>query len=311
MTFGEGMAFNRSIEWQTYSRRFNSDIDTPYYILTSTNEVLTLVPSIGYHFQFPAMVPFWESTYVIHPDGTIENLSPERIQQDPRFQGQRLFPEGLAREIGNSWGYRDGIWNALFIHRNQVEPVSFEHDENQMPYLLPATDSPIWAIACSPVSQAHGINTLLLWNAHSGKMQVYTVPKTASLLGPNKAMEYVRAAYPLYNWTKDETGSVVTLEPRPVIRDSKLYWMVSVTNTNYAGVSLQTLVNAEDGSVRAFHSPDEIQAFLHGTYEGEKPPTSADTQSQQQTDISKMSDDQLFKLIDNALNELKKRREKK
>ena len=57
---------------------------------------------------------------VVHPDGDIEDLSPEEAIKDERFEGERLYPERLARKVGDVWKYRNGYWNTWSAHEDEA-----------------------------------------------------------------------------------------------------------------------------------------------------------------------------------------------
>src|ERR687894_1530063 len=116
---GEGMALHRNVRWQLMRERFFVDHTNQYYVLHN-GELLGLVPYVSYKFSFPVMVPQWGGVMVVHPDGEIEDLSPEEAINDGRFEGERLYPEQLARKVGDVWKYRNGYWNTWSAHEDEA-----------------------------------------------------------------------------------------------------------------------------------------------------------------------------------------------
>lgn len=316
LKFGEGMYFSDHISWPLWQENYLADLTEVYY-LQNGDEVLAMVPYILYRFSFPVRVPYWGGVFVVHGDGQIENLSPKQAQADSRFVGQRLYPEALARYAAEAWAFRNGIANAWFTHRDQVEVPKIEGAENQMPYLIPTALGPQWFIACEPYGPAYGIFKAIYVDARTGQVRLMEFPVDSSLVGPNRAMSYARTAFPEFNWftqgDKESYGRIITLEPRPVIRSGRLYWMVSITSVDFAGVSRTLLIDASNdskaGSTRYFLSPDELKLFLAGKFEGYLPSGEAPraTSVSAPADISKLTNQQLIELLKSVAAELEKR----
>ena len=138
---GEGMALYRNVGWKLKREKFFAHHTNQYYVLDG-EELLGVVPYISYRFSFPVMVPRWGGVLVVHPDGEIENLSPEEAIRDGRFEGERLYPEQLARRVGDVWKYRNGYWNTWFAHEDeaQIPQINTPEDQNaldQQPATLP------------------------------------------------------------------------------------------------------------------------------------------------------------------------------
>lgn len=140
-TCGEGMAFNHDVVWNLLSKRYRADYPEVHYIKTD-KEWLAMSPYKTYRFVFPVFVPQWGGVMVVHSDCTIEDLPPEKAQADPRFKGQRLFPEELVRDYAKSWGYRfGGLANVLFYHQNDIE----ENPRLLVTTRCPTPFPPVWA----------------------------------------------------------------------------------------------------------------------------------------------------------------------
>src|SRR5919112_2898086 len=116
---GEGMALYRNVDWKLKRKKFFAQHTNQYYVLDG-KELLGVVPYISYGFSFPVMVPRRGGVLVVHPDGEIEDLSPEEAVKDGRFEGERLYPEQLARMVGDVWKYRNGYWNTWFAHEDEA-----------------------------------------------------------------------------------------------------------------------------------------------------------------------------------------------
>ncbi len=279
---GEGMALYRNVAWKLKREKFFAHHTNQYYVLDG-EELLGVVPYISYGFSFPVMVPRWGGVLVVHPDGEIENLSPEEATKDGRFEGERLYPEQLARNVGDVWKYRNGYWNTWFAHKDEAQipqidasggqaapdqqPASLqETSTNQMPFLIPTGEGPQWFSAAEPYGRSFSLYRGIYVDAHSGEV-TYFKPETGSaLIGVNKALDYAKATFPNYQWGVN----AVILEPRPVVKDKTLYWMATITNADTAGVNQTVMVNAsEQGEVTVLETYEDVVAFVEGEDTGE------------------------------------------
>jgi hypothetical protein len=310
MKYGEGMRITSNITWPLWRMHYTADLSEFYYVQVG-KEVMALAPYVYYRYVFPVQVPYWGGVFVVHSNGQIEDLSPQQAIADPRFITQRLYPEALARAVGDAWGYRKGVPNAWFAHEDQTQLPSATDTGNQMPYLLPTAAGPRWFLGLEPYGPSWSIFKMLFIDARTGVIELQELPKEAGLIGPSSALGYVRSAFPTYNWykrgEKESSGDVIAIEPRPVIKDGVLYWQFSVTNTAYAGVRRTAFVNAGTNEVIYFENLSEIRQFLSGSLQGQgakagEPATSGST------DLSKLSDSELIRLLRQLTDELERRR---
>ncbi|MGB3633551.1 MAG: hypothetical protein WA982_05890 [Rubrobacteraceae bacterium] len=340
---GEGMALYRNVQWKLIRNKFFAHHTNQYYIMDG-KELLGIVPYISYRFSFPVMVPQWGGVMVVHPDGETEKLSPDEARNDPRFEGERLYPEQLARKVGNVWKYRNGYWNTWFAHEDEAtipqinapeESPSSTLDEatstNQMPFLIPTQKGPQWFLAAEPYGRSFSMYRAIYVDAHSGEITYFDPGTGGSLIGVNKALDYAKATFPNYQWGQN----AVILEPRPVIKDENLYWMATITNADKAGVNQTVMVNAsKQGEVTVLETYSDVTAFVKGKDTGETvnvedgggslegsegsgesgtPEGQAQDQpsqsgnSQAPVDISDMSEEELIKMIRDAADELENR----
>jgi hypothetical protein len=281
---GEGMALHRNVAWTLKRERFFVDHTNQYYVLHD-DELLGLVPYVSYKFSFPVMIPQWGGVMVVHPDGEVEDLSPEEATTDGRFEGERLYPEQLARKVGDVWKYRNGYWNTWSAHEDEaVIPEIGATDEdngsagkeakkstgassanqvstNQMPFLIPTEEGPQWFLAAEPYGSSFSMYRAIYINAHDGEVAYFRPDTGSALIGVNKALDYARATFPNYQWGRN----AILLEPRPIVKDETLYWMATITNADTAGVNKTVMVNsAEQGEVTVLESYEDVMAFVEG-----------------------------------------------
>lgn len=279
---GEGMALYRNVSWQLTREKFFAQHTNQYYVLDG-EELLGVVPYISYGFSFPVMVPRWGGVLVVHPDGEIEDLSPQEATSDGRFEGERLYPEELARKVGEVWKYRNGYWNTWFAHKDeaQIPQINPPEDQgatdeqaatlqgnstNQMPFLIPTGEGPQWFLAAEPYGRSFSMYQGIYADAHSGEITYFKPDTGSALIGVNKALDYAKAAFPNYQWGLN----AVILEPRPVVKDKTLYWMATITNADKAGVNQTVMVNAsKQGEVTVLETYEDVVAFVEGEDTGE------------------------------------------
>lgn len=270
---GQGMALYRNVDWKLKRKKFFADHTSQYYVMDG-KELLGIVPYIGYRFSFPVMVPKWGGVMVVHPDGEIENLSPEEAVKDKRFQGERLYPEQLARKVGDVWKYRNGYWNTWFAHKDEATIPQINASRttasngnlentstNQMPFLIPTQEGPQWFLAAEPYGRSFSMYRGIYTNAHDGKITYFKPGTGSALIGVNKALDYAKATFPNYQWGQN----AVILEPRPVVKNENLYWMATITNVDTAGVNQTVMVNAsKQGEVTVLDTYQDVTAFVEG-----------------------------------------------
>ena len=280
---GEGMALHRNVAWHLKRERFFVHHTNQYYVLHD-GELLGLVPYVSYRFSFPVMVPQWGGVMVVHPDGEIEDLSPEEAIKDGRFEGERLYPEQLARKVGDVWKYRNGYWNTWSAHEDEAvipeiggtgednssggkaakssgNSSANQVSTNQMPFLIPTEEGPKWFLAAEPYGGSFSMYRAIYINAHDGEVTYFRPDTGSALIGVNKGLDYARATFPNYQWGRN----AILLEPRPIIKDETLYWMATITNSDTAGVNKTVMVNsAEQGEVTVLDSYEDVLAFVEG-----------------------------------------------
>jgi hypothetical protein len=344
---GEGMALYRNVSWKLKREKFFAHHTNQYYVLDG-EELLGVVPYISYGFSFPVMVPRWGGVLVVHPDGEVEDLSPEEAVRDGRFERERLYPEELARRVGDVWKYRNGYWNTWFAHEDEAQipqidasggqaapdqdtaATSQGTSANEMPFLIPTGEGPQWFSAAEPYGRSFSMYRGIYVDAHSGEVTYFKPDAGSALIGVNKALDYAKAAFPNYQWGLN----AVILEPRPVVKNETLYWMATITNADKAGVNQTVMVNAsEQGEVTVLETYEDVVAFVEGedtgetvnVEEGDSLGTSQEApatpeagvqgeqparppDSQSPTDVSDMSEEELIRIISEAANELDSRK---
>jgi hypothetical protein len=299
---GEEMAITDKITWQLWRDHYLTELDEYFYV-NIDDELVMVAPYSTWDFDFPVFVPQWGGVFIIDGDCHIEDLSPSEAMADERLDGIRIVPEEYARRLSEAWKYENGISNAWFIHEDQTEVPQITGEDNQMPYLIPTDIGEQWFIALEPHGPAFSIYKMMFVDAHTGAVSMYTYPEDAAIISPNKAAGFIRAANPNFDWGNDGSGNVVVIEPRPVIVNDILYWMMSQTNVEHSGVQKTFLVRSTDEKVIEMNSLDELLDFLSG----ERSADSFVNVDDLPQDLTTLTVNELYDLLERLAEELQNR----
>jgi len=77
------------------------------------------------------------------------------------------------------------------------------------------------------------------------------------LTGPVKAIDYVKKALPMFDWSQ-----FMAVEPIPIFLNGELWWRVAIIPGSGSGVAKIGFVNAETKEVQIFENEDEVRTFL-------------------------------------------------
>lgn len=247
---GEQMGIFDNIYWNLYYKRFLVDVAEVFYVHDGEQWV-TVAPYISYRFVFPVMLPTFGGVFVVTPDGEITDYTPEQVKEIDYLT--RVYPEQLARLVVESYQYKKGVFNAWFIHDDQTELADLPGQNNRQPFLMDTKSGLKWVVATEPFGQSYGVFKIFFVDAKTGGVDVYELNENKTLTGPVKVVSYVRSAYPNLDWSAQ-----TVIEPRPYVINETLYWMLSVTPRDYAGISKTVLVNADNNNVEEFATKEEI-----------------------------------------------------
>ncbi len=250
MTYAPGLAIFDSLTWQLRKRNLLVDLTDPAGIIGANGEPLILVPYLKYT-GFPIRRPKLGGAFLAHPDGRIEDLSPEEAQKRPEIiKSARLYPDALARREHDSYAMRGGIWNYLFLHENQTKITDTEL--NRQPYLLQGPDGTAsWVSVAEPYGRSAATSAIFITDSTSGKTQVWKVDEKQALTGNARALRAVRSlTIPGVTFTNTDlrgtgSGGFRAVEPRPVFVKGKLYFLVSIIPDSANNVSKTVMIDAK------------------------------------------------------------------
>ena len=228
--------------------------------LDAQGRPIIIVPYVSYK-GWLIRRPVLGGVFVVHPDGEIEDLSPDEARKRPEITSTgRLFPDTLARRIQDAYAYKRGIWNRFVLHEEQTQISDTE--TNQQPYLIDFGERGAkWVTVAEPYGQAFAANAIFLTDTVTGKTEIWRVPRNESLSGNRRAVDTVRSVSIPGVVFAGEGGSGTggrfkVVEPRPVFVRGRLLYLVSVIPENGNSVSKSVVVDAARNKVVAIFDND-------------------------------------------------------
>ncbi len=260
-----GLQVTDNLRWKLLKRRFFVELSDPVGIETPEG-VKIVVP----YLQRKGLLvrrPVLGGVFVVSGDGAIEDLEPAEAAKRPELAATgRLFPDTLARAVQDSYAYKGGIFNKLFVHEDQTQIT--DTALNRQPYLIDFGGAsglgPQWVTVAEPYGRAFAASAILLTDAVTGRTRVWRVPKGQSLSGNRRALEAVRAvSIPGVDFGQGAggTGNFRVVEPRPVFVKGRLVYLTSIIPLSANSVSKTVVVDAETNKlVRVFSNDTDPNA---------------------------------------------------
>ncbi|HEY1074294.1 MAG TPA: hypothetical protein VGE59_01160 [Patescibacteria group bacterium] len=270
-------------------RYFVNYTNEPIYLKDDSGKWVTVVPYITYK-GFPFTVPQWGGVMVVHADGSMQDYTPQEAQALSYLKGNRIHPKELAVYYANSYAYKGGILNKWFLHKNETQVVSLPGDEAVIH--TATNDGFKQIIVAEPYGSSYGIYKIFLIDATTGKREVISFSQNSQLTGPVAAADYIKKEFPTFDWTAFSLA-----EPRPLVTNNKLYWLLSIIPNDSAGIANTVLLDTTTNNVTTVKTEAELKAFLAGK---ELPSTDQPAPVDTQQAIK-----QKIEAIENQLKELK------
>jgi hypothetical protein len=263
--YAPGQQITDNLRWQLLKKHFLIELAESTGILGPDGKPLIVVPYIKYK-GFLVRRPVFGGVFVVHPDGRIEDLSPDEARERPELVASgRLFPEKLARKIQDAYAYKRGISNRFFTHTEQTQITDTE--DNHQPYLIDfGAGGSKWVTVAEPFGRAFAVNAIFLTDTITGKTQVWRVPRGTSLTGNRRALETVRSvSIPgvVFSDARTSTGGgrFRTVEPRPAFVAGRLVYLISIIPESANSVSKTVIVDAARNKlVTIFDNDSDPQA---------------------------------------------------
>jgi len=270
---GEGMFRHRGSDWNLkktdYWAQYRDDAvefvheGTPYMAYPKTGHEWNWTP-------LPHTTPTWEGVALVHPDGTIDHLSPEEAQESEILEGQRLYPLYNTRRKMDSLGHREGIinqWPVVGSHENEIEPASLPAGAgNSQPFVIDLEGEQMsYVTAMEPYGEdTRGLDEVWFADAETGELR-YFATERETLLGPERATGIARSADRRTDWdTEDSQGQFKIVEPVPVTIDGELWWHMKVVPVDNTDVTRNVFVNSDTEETIELRETGPIKQFIAG-----------------------------------------------
>ena len=255
-----GQLLTDNLRWRLLKRHYLIDLANPVGALDRQGRPIIIVPYVSYK-GWLIRRPVLGGVFVVHPDGEIEDLSPDEARKRPEITSTgRLFPDTLARRIQDAYAYKRGIWNRFVLHEEQTQISDTE--SNQQPYLIDFGErGKKWVTVAEPYGQAFAANAIFLTDTVTGQTEIWRVPRNASLSGNRRAVQTVRSvSIPGVVFAGEDAretgGRFKVVEPRPVFVRGRLLYLLSIIPENGNSVSKSVVVDAERNKVVAIFDND-------------------------------------------------------
>ncbi len=266
LTVAPGLQITDSLRWRLLKQRFLISLEEPVGIPTPKG-VRIVVPYLEYK-GWLIRRPVLGGVFVVAPDGTIEDLSPQEAARRPELaRSGRIFPDTQARRVQDAYQYKKGIWNTWFVHEDQTRINDTE--TNRQPYLVDFGTAGLglqWVTVAEPYGRAFAASAIFLTDAITGHTRIWRVPRNESLSGNVRALQTVRSvAIPGVDFGNATSGSgnFRVVEPRPVFVRGHLVYLASIIPNSANAVSKTVVVDAETNKLVAiFNNDTDPQADL-------------------------------------------------
>ena len=267
-TYGEGMWLHRSARWNVKLGGFFSKYNDDAVEFSHDGQPYLYYPKTGHEWHLlpiPHTTPKWNGGALVHPDGTIEHLSPEEAQANEILDGQRLYPMTLTRSEMSSLGYREGIINQMPVigaHEGEVEVAHLpENADNEQPFVIDLEGEQMsYVTAMEPYGEdTRGLDEVWFADADTGEYTYFGTDEE-TLTGPERAMGIAKSEDSQTGWV----DNFVVTEPVPVTVDGDLWWHIKVAPTDFTDVTRNVFVNADTKNAIELSDDAAIRKFLRG-----------------------------------------------
>ena len=295
--YSEGVGVFDNLYYRLLLKKFFVTYSSePIYLKNDQDEWVTAVPYIKYR-GFPFTVPYWAGVMIVETDGKITDYSPEDAQKLSYTKNNRLHPKEIVDFYTESYSYKNGLINKWFLHKDQIEVVHLGYDERIIH--SSTTEGLKQFVVAEPYGRSYGIYKIFIFDATTGQREIMEFDQDSQLTGPVAAADYIKKAFPTYSW------DMFTLsEPRPVVVNENLSWMLSIIPLDSAGIAKTVLFDAKTNNVTGFDTEEELQNFLKTGSNFVESETNAVTPPATDTG-GKQQIKEKIELIERELNELK------
>ena len=265
---GEGMLLHRGARWNLVQSDFWAQYrDDPIEFVHDGQPYLAY-PKTGHEWHWgplPHTTPNWAGVALVHPDGTIEQLSPEEARDNEILDGQRLYPLYNTERKMESLRYRNGIINqmgTIGAHKNEVHVADLPAGAgNSQPFVIDLEGEQMsYVVAMEPFGEdTRGLDEVWFTDADTGELRFFGT-EGDTLTGPERAMGIVRSEDSQTGWG----DNFVVVEPVPVTIDNEFWWHSKVVPVDNTAITRNVFVSAETGEAVSLQTTDAVKQFIRG-----------------------------------------------
>lgn len=265
---GEGMLLHRGSSWNLRKSDFWAKYNDDAIEFVHDGKPYMAYPKTGHEWHLtpiPHTTPTWEGVALLHPNGTIEQFSPEQARNSEILEGQRLYPLYNTERKMEALGYREGIINQMNVigsHENEVEVASLPQGAgNEQPFVVDLEGERMsYVTAMEPYgADTRGLDEVWFIDSRTGE-PTYFESKSQTLTGPERAMGIVRSQDSQTGWG----DNFVVVEPIPVFVDGQLWWHSKVVPVDSTDITRHVFVNSANKEAVSLTSTSEVKGFLRG-----------------------------------------------
>lgn len=269
--------------WQVYQEDRFSIFEDPHYLEVrnedDSKEYLTVFPQIKHRYW---RLPYWAGVAVVDSAGNVELLSTKEALADKRFKAEWIAPMGLLRRYVEDQTMQAGFW-ANWIGFNspgRLDVPEFETVSgyaNQYPFLTVAEDgTPYGYVTTKPVGGGDGLYAIYYMNLATGERTKFRIPQGEIVYGVSAVKARVTSISEGFTWYREGkdggSGQHIATEPVMIVRPTEpehIYWKVTVTNTDFKGISAQVVFDGFDPArFETFNSSDEGRKDFYSWIKG-------------------------------------------
>ncbi|MCC6952775.1 MAG: hypothetical protein IT290_01520 [Deltaproteobacteria bacterium] len=286
--FGEGMLLFDNLERHLYNTEWSAFYPEVYYLQLDPKVVdsyTAVAPKFEYRYRFPfASIPVWAGVVLVHSDGRTENLNTTEALADPRLKGKQINHRWYLRKLVDAQNYLDGFYAGWYVRPGQIKIPDLP-GRSQMPFYFRGADNHDYAvIATEPPGTGAGLYRMYYLNVSTGARLVYEFAPKAGLSGPERAVDHAQIAGHTWAGTGQQGGGGERLlEPRYLVRDGKLFWMLSATPAAMSTVNSTIVVDAQTSTPVTYRGEQEFKtreiffSWLNGAPDQAEVPASSST----------------------------------
>lgn len=262
-----------ALYWQAYKADMGRDLQETTMVETKSGEVVAVTPYLVYEGKWG--VQSLGGVLVLHRDGRIEDLTPEQARKrEEVVRSGHLVPTEFIRDVQEDYNYQHGWKNMSKLmggeRKDSVSIIDTDND-NAQPYLTDMCGQGLSAITIAKAKgRSRGVSVIMVTSTVTGKTQIVRASPETNWVDNQRAADLAfQAPEAVLQVSNKRTYQYV--EPRPVIQNGRLYYLVSVISDGSPQKVARTVVVDADSSL-----DDNVVAVFNHELAGARQQVDAD-----------------------------------